>query len=471
MQVCALSIKEKYHYLYIFLPIPGPMILVYCPKPANRIDYVCDLLLGNLLGAEWKLTSSQEDFLAHDGPAINYSRSAIGAKSLFIPACGFLQERGVHYFVPEIRWTEDLPLLFPADEDQGLGFDLFAAVFYMVSRYEEYLPHKTDVYGRFEAAESFAFKNQFLQKPVVNHYALILKKELNKNFPDLKLPDKAFTFLPTYDIDVAYAYKGRGLIRSVLGGIRSLLQRDLKAIAERVGVVMKKRQDPFDTYDYQIALFKQSGIMACYFFLLGDYGHYDKNIAYYSKSLISLIKMIGDYAHAGIHPSFASNSDESMPGIEARRLSSILNQEVKLSRQHYLKLHMPATYQKLLEENMSHDFTMGFASQPGFRAGICSPFKFYDLQSEKRTPLIIVPFTLMDGSFRQYLGLNPEQSMPVINKLMDEVEKVGGMFVSLWHNDSLSDRGMWKGWKALYENMYLAAAKKHKKNYDPLSET
>ncbi len=451
--------------------MPGSMILVYCPKPANRIDYVCELLIGNLLGAEWKLTGSQKDFLAYDGPKINYSRGALQTKSVFIPACGFLQERGVHYFVPEIRWTGELPLLFPAAEDQGLGFDLFAAVFFMVSRYEEYLPHKTDTFGRFEASESFAFKNHFLQKPVVNHYALILKKELINNFPELNLPEKAFTFLPTYDIDVAYAYKGRGLIRSVLGAIRSLLQRDLKAIAERVRVIMKKRKDPFDTYDYQIDLYKNSGIKACYFFLLGDYGHYDKNIAYYSKSLISLIKKIGDYAYVGIHPSFASNSDEALPGIEAKRLCNILNQEVKLSRQHYLKLHIPATYKKLLEENMSYDFTMGFASQPGFRAGICTPFRFYDLQSEKRTPLIIVPFVVMDGTFRQYLGLNPEQSLPIINKLIEEVVKVGGTFVSLWHNDSLCDRGVWKDWKKLYEKMYQAAAKQHKKNYDPLSDS
>jgi len=451
--------------------MPESMILVYCPKPANRIEYVCDLLLGNLLGSEWELTGSRTVFLAHKGPKINYSMGELPTKSVFIPACGFLQERGVHYFLPEIRWSGDLPLLFPVKEDQGLGFDLFAAVFFMVSRYEEYLPYKPDAFGRFEASESFAFKNHFLQKPVVNHYAIILKKELSNLFSDLNLPEKAFTFLPTYDIDVAYAYKGRGLIRSVLGAIRSLLQRDLKAIAERVSVIMKKRKDPFDTYDYQLELFKKSGIKACYFFLLGDYGHYDKNIAYYSKSLISLIKMIGDYAYPGIHPSFASNNDEALSGIETERLCKILNQEVKLNRQHYIKLHFPGTYRKLLEENMSHDFTMGFASQPGFRAGICTSFRFYDLKSEKRSPLIIVPFTVMDGTFRQYLGLNPEQSMPIINKLMDEVVKVGGTFVSLWHNDSLSDRGIWKGWKTMYEKMYQAAAKQHKKNYDPLSDS
>ncbi len=447
------------------------MMLVYCPKPTNRVYYVCDLLLGNLLGTEWELTNKEEVFLAYDGPKISYTRNVIKTKSVHIPAFGFLQERGVHYFRPEIRWDQDLPLLFPAFDDHDINFDLFSAAFFMVSRYEEYLPHKTDGFGRFEAAESFAFKNHFLQKPVVNHYALILKKHLLNMFPDLSLPDQTFAFLPTYDIDVAYAYKGRGLIRSMLGAIRSLGQRDLAAIKERFSVLLWKRQDPFDTYDYQLSLFKQSGIKASYFFLLGDYGYYDKNIAHYSKSLITLIKKIGDYANVGIHPSFASNSDEALPDVETKRLSNILNQEVKISRQHYLKLHIPGTYQKLLKTNLTHDFTMGFASQPGFRAGICSPFRFYDLQSENSTSLIIVPLAVMDGTFRQYLGLNPEQSFAIIKKLIDEVVKTGGTFVSLWHNDSLCDCGPWKGWRDLYERMYHAAAEQHKKNNDPVYNT
>lgn len=444
------------------------MILVYCPKPTNRIQYVCDLLLGNILGADWELTGDEKAFLENNGPKINYTRNKLKTKSVHVPACGFLQERGVHYFQPEIEWDHNLPLLFPSSAGHGIGFDLFAAAFFMVSRYEEYLPHKTDIFGRFEATESFAFKNNFLQKPVVNHYALILKRSLLDAFPELVFPGKTFTFLPTYDIDVAYAYKGRGLIRNLLGIFRSIGQRDLKSIAERIQVLLKKQKDPFDTYDYQVSLYKQSGIKSCYFFLLGDYGHYDKNIAYYSKTLKSLIKMIGDYAFVGIHPSYNSNSDDTLTGIEIKRLSSALNQEVKLSRQHYLKLHIPKTYQKLLEENVLNDFTMGFASQPGFRAGICNPFKFYDLQSEKSTPLVIVPFAVMDGTFRQYLGLNPEQSLPIIKKIIESVAEVGGTFVSLWHNDSLCDCGPWKGWKELYERMYEIAAEKHDKNYDPV---
>jgi hypothetical protein len=43
-----------------------------------------------------------------------------------------------------------------------LPFDPLAATFYLVSRYEEYLPFIPDEHGRFPAKQSFAFSNGFL---------------------------------------------------------------------------------------------------------------------------------------------------------------------------------------------------------------------------------------------------------------------------------------------------------------------
>ncbi len=447
------------------------MILVYSHKITNRLEYVCALLLGRLLGAEWRLTSNKDSFLAHKGPRINYSNSKFDAKMLHVTPHGFLQERGVHYFLPELTWEDELPLLFPAATNSDLGFDAFSATFYLVSRYEEYLPHKKDRFGRFEAAESFAFKNNFLQKPVVNHYSHILKNSLLKLFPAYSFSTPVFSFVPTYDIDVAYAYKGRGLFRSLLGILRSLWQLNFSSLNERYRVLTGRINDPWDTYDYQLSFYKETGIKAFYFFLCGDFGQYDKNIAFYSKALFSLVKKVGDYAYVGLHPSFASNDDESLLGIEASRLGKLINQEISFSRQHYLKLRIPQTYHNLLKENFSHDFSMGYASQPGFRASICAPFNFYDLDSESITPLMILPTAVMDATLASYLKLSPKKSFEIVSKLIDEVASTGGTFVSLWHNDTLCDCRPWKGWRGFYTKMFRLAAERHQKNYDPLRTT
>ncbi len=444
------------------------MILVYSSKITARIEYICDLLLGNLLAANWQLTDNAEVFHRHDGPKINYGKVALDDKALHIPAHGFLAERGVRRFHPDIRWHNGLPQLFPVSGDNDTGFDLFAAAFYLVSRYEEYLPFKKDLFGRFEAAESFSFKHSFLQIPVVNHYALILQNKLKKKYPSSTFEKQVFTFIPTYDIDVAFAYKGRGFLRSALGVLKSLWRLNVKEVAERFRVLAGNADDPFDTYDYQLSLFKDSGIRAYYFFLCGNYGFYDKNIAFYARSFFSIVKKLSDYAYIGLHPSFASNEEPGLLSVEAERLSNIMNEDVKYSRQHYLKLLFPQTYQNLLKANIPYDFTMGYASQPGFRAGICSPYYFYDLESESITPLTIMPLAVMDGTFLHYLHSTPEEAFEIICKIINETERVGGTFICLWHNDSLQRGDDNMAWVKLYENVYRMAASKHKKDYDPL---
>ncbi len=447
------------------------MILVYSPRITSRLEYACSLLLGNLLATEWTLTNDMDYFLSFVGPKINYSNKPIEAQSLHIPAHGFLLERGIHLFEPDVEWKEDLPLLFPVKGENDTGFDTFSAAFYLVSRYEEYLPHKKDAYGRFEAMESFAFRHNFLKKPVVNHYALIIKRGLQKKHPAYKVPDPQFTFIPTYDIDVAYAYRGRGFLRSLLGTLRSVAQFDLREIAERYRVITGNAHDPYDTYDHQLSLSKNHEIKAFYFILCGNYGHYDKNVAFYSKVFYSLVKKLGDYAFIGLHPSFASNFDTALLSIEAGRLGKILNQEIKYSRQHFLRLDIPKTYQDLLKHNFSHDFTMGYASQPGFRAGTCTPFNYYDIASESTTPLKVMPLTVMDTTLIKYLKLSKDGAINVVKKLMQEVAEVGGTFISLWHNDTLCDCGAWSGWKRVYDKMFEMASEKHQKAYDPIHRT
>lgn len=448
------------------------MILLYSPRISSRIEYIVGLLLGKILGVDWALTKDLEKFKAYQGPRISYGNTPPEVEALHISAHGFLLERGVHYFLPELVIHEDLPLLFPvADEQYDLPFDPFSASFYMVSRYEEYLPHRKDSFGRFEATQSFAYRNNFLSKPVVNHYALMIKKLLKEKYPAYSFPPGGFTFVPTYDVDVAYAYRGRGFLRSVFGMLRSLGGADFTSLRERIRVLTKNKKDPFDTYDIQLDMAKESGIKPFFFFLCGDFGPYDRNLAHYSKAFFMLVKRLGDYARIGIHPSYASNEEEGLLTNELLRLSKILNQDIRFSRQHYLKLEMPATYRTLLRHNITFDFTMAYASQPGFRAGICTPYPFYDLELEKECRLTLVPLTVMDGTLRDYLGLTPAEGLQVARQLMAEVEEVGGCFVSLWHNDSLCDCGQWKGWLEVYNTLYAMAAAKHTKNHDKVFNT
>ena len=440
------------------------MILVYSPKNTSRITYSLGLMLETLLGMEWALATDLDAYAAYEGPRINYGCPQEKVPGMYIAASGLLSERNIRYFTPEMELGGNIPLLFPsASRKCSMGFDPFAAAFYMVSRYEEYLPFQGDRFGRFEASESLAFKNGFLGMPVVDHYAVRLRKVLKKFFPGLVFPERQFVFYPTIDVDVAYAYRGRGGLRTLLGSLSSLARLDAASMVQRFRVLTGQETDPFDTYDLQLTWHREFGLKAYYFFLCGDFGPLDRNIAFYSSTFQKLVKRISDYAMVGLHPSAASGEDPRRLTTEIRRLSGILNREVRFSRQHYLKLHLPRTYQELIRNNISNDFSMGFASRPGFRAGTCTPFFFYDLEKEADTKLKVFPLAVMDGTLRDYMGLGPEEAWAQIKELIQQVKQVNGTFVSLWHNDSLSDTGHWKGWRNIYRELIEFAVKQNEK--------
>lgn len=164
-----------------------------------------------------------------------------------------------------------------------------------------------------------------------------------------------------------------------------------------------------------------------------------------------------DYARVGLHPSYFSMQNSALIKKEKERLEGITNTPLKSSRQHYLRFSLPETYQLLIDLEIEEDYSMGYASNVGFRAGTCTPFYFYDLDFEIQTPLKVFPFALMDTTLNDYMKLTPKQSLGRIRDLRNEVKAVNGTFITLFHNETLSDYLRWKGWKRLYESMLKIA--------------
>jgi hypothetical protein len=278
-----------------------------------------------------------------------------------------------------------------------------------------------------------------------------LVKTIRAKFPDFKAPSRSFKYINTIDVDNAYCYSEKGLFRTLGSISRSIINFDFADIAKRWRVFRELEKDPYDTYEYLLNLQKKYNFESIYFFLLADYGHNDKNIPVTSKRFQALIKSMADYVKVGIHPSWASNEYETKLPKEVRRLESIVNREVVRSRQHFLKLDLPGAYQRLIDLGIKEDYTMGYASQVGFRAGTSLPFPFYDLDVEMETNLILHPFAIMDGTLNEYMELTVDEAQYLTKEIIDKVKRVNGTFISLWHNETVSDNRHWKDWKQVYE--------------------
>jgi hypothetical protein len=427
-------------------------MLIYTSKITRRIQYIFQLIFKDIFDIDYEITENKEDFINSEQPKLNYSMQQF-EDELFVESHGLLsQTEIVDQELTFFKW-DDLLIFFPSTNKKTLPFDIFSASFYLVSRYEEYLPHFKDHYNRFKAEESIAYQNNFLEMPLVDLWANKLKKIIEESYPNLVFPTKKFKYISTVDIDNAYCFLEKGFARNVASFLKSIFHLDKQTFIKRYNVLIGKHKDPYDTYNYQLNVLKKYNLEFIYFILLGNYGLNDKNVLVTSRKFKLLIKHLSDFAQIGLHPSFNSNSSNHLLKIERDRLVDITKSELKNSRQHFLQLSLPTTYRNLIDLDIFNDYTMGYAELPGFRASICNPYYFYDLELEKSTLLKIHPFAIMDATFRYYLNYTPKESLDYMKSVIDQVKNVNGTLITVWHNETWSDYKEWKGWKFLFKDM------------------
>jgi len=432
-------------------------LLIFVSKKTNRLRYTFKLVFSDLLKYPYKLTTNLDEFQSSDLPKFIYNDKP-SSDDLFFRSTELLLQRGIENPFLDPFDFEGIKAFFPVYDDESvLPFDVFAAIFYLTARYEEYQPYVRDEHGRFTAHLSISTELDILRKPVVNIWALKIKAILKEKYPSLKFRQLKFRFVPTYDIDSAFAYSQKGFIRSLGGYVLDIKDFNWEKVAQRTRVLTRMEKDPYNTFDLQIEYQKQNKLRPIYFILFGRYGQYDKNLNVRNKTFRQKIKKIGDYAQIGIHPSYNTIEYPERLSFEIDNLSRVINKEVSRSRQHFLRLMLPQTYRNLVEHDITDDYSMGYAALPGFRAGICSSYNFYDLDMEGETKLRIHPFAVMDGTLKDYMDLTPADAIEQIRVLINEVKAVNGTFISLWHNDTFSNQHRWVGWLRVYEELLKMA--------------
>lgn len=427
-------------------------LLVYSTALTPRVEYSFELIFSMILGVEVIFTTNSREFLQSPLPKINYSPTNL-LSGLYLKSHSLLFEKNI--VLHEIEFVEyrDMQLFFPSSADSFLPFDPFACAFYIVSRYEEYVSERTDEHERFTDSENILVRHGLYQKPIVDMMAYWVADHLSAQFPDFKPQTRTFQFLTSIDIDNAWAYKNKSPVVSFGAILKAILHGRGEELKQRMVVFLGIRKDPYDTYKYILETYKGLLHHILFFILIGNRDKYDKSISHKNTRFRQLITNLCSVCEVGIHPSYASNSKPWLFETERERLEDIILKPVTKSRQHFLKLKLPQTYQQLIKLGILEDYTMGFASLAGFRAGICTAFHFFDLSQNQPTKLLIHPFQVMDVTLKNYLQMKPDEAWELIEQLMTEVKKVNGTFISLWHNESLKDSGQWLGWRKVFEQV------------------
>ncbi len=428
------------------------MILIYSGTITPRLEYISRLLFRDILHTRVVLTNDLQEFSRSPLPKINYSESCTG-EGLFLKAGPLLfrnlrNHRGP---VADEEVPEGFP--FPSSDDSFLPFDPLASAFYLVSRYEEYLPGARDLHGRFPSSRSILSRLGLLETPVINQWARELAGALSAKYPTLTFPSPSFDFLITIDVDNAWAVKHKGLFRSAGSLLKAAITGDTPSPRQRLRILAGKEQDPYDTYGYLQQLLRGHEEKTRFFFLMESGSRYDRQVPPGNRAFRELVRELASLYRTGIHPSYRSAGENGSHRVrkETERLRSVTGREVTSSRQHFLRMELPRTYRLLEETGIREDYSMGYPDAAGFRAGIATPFRFYDLPSERETELLIIPFQIMDGMLRSHLRLSPDEAILKIRQLAGSIRQTGGLFAVIWHNESLSEQGPWRGWRQVFE--------------------
>ncbi len=466
-------------------------MILYTHSITSRLTYIVEFIQKEIKVDSIHLTTLRGEFEAHHGPKINYSDERISETEIWIRPCELLFEREIKQWHIECFELNGNKAFFKTEGD--IPFDILAASFYLLSRYEEYLPHKKDAYGRYGFENSLAFKNKFLHLPLINIWLRDLKYAIDKKYPvshadsrlltpdsrlltpdsrlqtpdsrlltpdsrlptpdsRLQTPDSRLLFLPTYDIDIAWSYKHKGWWRNLGGGLRSLIRGDWPVLKERINVLRGKKPDPFDAFSWMDRLHEKYKLSPYYFFLVpGRRGRYDKNISPSRKPMQELIRDHLKKYQIGIHPSWKSGDDPSLLKQEIAILTAAAGKPVVSSRQHYIRFNLPGGYRRLIENGIKYDFSMGYGSINGFRASVCSPFFWYDLEKEQQTDLIVLPFCFMEANAFYEQKLSAKQALDEMRQFYRRVQSVNGSFIMIWHNSFLGTDRSFDGWREVYE--------------------
>lgn len=418
------------------------MIVIYTPKVTNRIKFVFDFVFEQYFGIPYSFTT-----LKPEGPKNGETLLVYDSQKHEGHFCIFRDNLLLEEYITAQRIfvsrESDLPVFFQSDKHFTISFDIFSCIFYLITRYEEYLPYSEDDYGRYPSANSILANKEFNFRPIVEEWLIVFKNKLLEQFPHLVFKEQCFCYIPTFDVDAPFRFLGRNFIKHP----PNIFAKNA------LSVLVKKQGDPYGIFD---TLFKEVDALALkpiFFFLLNDDGEKNSKVSPHYSGLHQLIHTIKNRNYRlGIHPSFDALFTTSI-SEEKEKLEFISGEKISRSRQHFLKINFPNYYVALEKAGIEEDYSLAYPDRMGCRAGTTQAFYFFNLKENKSTTLKIIPSVLMDACFEYYQSTKKiEEIEKEIFDFLVQLKKINAILVTIYHNDLLATNKYSRLWMFINQN-------------------
>ena len=339
-------------------------------------------------------------------------------------------------------------------KEVSVNFDMLTISFLMLSRYEEALVENRDKYGRFCYIDSLCSKYDLVEVPVIDEYAMLLRKFVSDNFSNVLINRREHKFIPTHDIDFLFRFPNFGkAIKTIAGDllVRKSFRLSWKSLCAYVKSSRKVEYDPY--VSGMLNLLKvsvENNLDSKFYFKALSRGSDCSYNIFSDKTKRCIERVISAGKSVGLHGGLDSYSSAEVFAKEKNNLQSVTNCEINSSRQHFLRFDVHSTPQVWQKSGIRHDSTLGFPEHEGFRCGTCHPYRLYDIDNDCVTDVVEHPLVAMDTTLFQYRNLTEEEAFASLCHLYERCVAVEGDFVLLWHNTTMF--GELENW---YKNVYM----------------
>lgn len=426
------------------------MICVYTDKYTSRLKYILDHIFKNILKQSVNIINRPEDLPTNTTtPTIVYSETLKVKGALHIVPNGLLFKKGVRQYDIDMTTWEGEQAFFQT-KGGDIPFDIFSASFYLLSRYEEYLPieENFDANGCFLSEKSLAYKEGFLEKPLIDIWALKLEEKLSALYSEYKLSEeKKFRFLPVVAVNTPYRYRTFSILGNILRLGKKVIERDWSDLKKQLRVLLRIDQDPYCNVEKIVDIHNRNSLRPLFALRISNKKWYKRPIYFAYRTYKKIL--CRNYQIA-LYASEMATSSVSHLRYEQKLLSRIFKMRVVISMSSNSQFNISRFYQNLSNCKVKEDFSMSYPDRIGFRTSTCTPFRVYDLNKEEYYRLEVHNVSLTDWSAKK-MNLSKEEFIKSMINMANAVKMVNGEFVMAYHNDSFVDSSAWKGWSSAYE--------------------
>ena len=408
------------------------MVLIYCNKTSPRIEYTFDHIFKLILNKNFSITNSKSEFIDFKGCKFSYANAPI-SEELFFQSNGLLEENGLEN--PEITIFEwdNIKCFFKVGQKSAMPFDVFSAIFFLLSRYEEYMPHSCNKQSQFSHIESIAFKEDFLEIPLIDIWIekliSVFKNKIKLKCKIDKNSQKALTIM---SLSRPFKYVNKYPFESFMIWFKNLINLNLWEVIEHLLVSLKIKIDPWEIDNSLKDLFLDSKNKVYFFFSFSSESFFRGETPKTNENFKKYIKEVHDNFEIGLLPSNNALKKIKTFELENLNISKLTHNKIdNILLQQGLK-KISEDYKNSLSLDYANDFSMGYIDAFGFRASTCSSFFFYDLSNEIKTKLLVTPFV---AHHRLINKISESEMIDKIQNFIEVSRKFSGNFSIILNNE------------------------------------